>query len=298
MFPIQPLLSIVIPAYNAEKYIQETIESALSQTVSDYEIIIVNDGSVDRTEDVIQSYAHHPQIRLHGYRINRGAPHAYNHGILHSTGRYLTILDADDVLMPTYCERVIELIEREQADMGFANFYAIEGTKKLSTTLYGLPREPRYQFAFGGENGVFPANHELLRKMILQAVHISPRAVYKRSLFLDYGLEDHRLRISHDWLRQIKFVINGAKCVYVNEPLGYYRFHSEGNSQKNQIDNNVEIIKVLEIVLKEMRSLLSNEEVQIATMNMHYWRKGLMSVLANSDASMTQIISFLTEKRF
>jgi len=298
VFPIHPYLSIIIPVYNAEKYIEETIQSALGQTVSDYEILIVDDGSTDQTPTLIQKYANHPKIHSIGYKNNRGAPHAYNHGVLHSTAKYVTFLDADDLFFPEYCETVIAEIEAYHADLGFSNLYALDGREKLQTTLYGQPREPRYEFAFGGSLGNFPSSASQMRKMILQAVHISPRSIYKRSLFMDYGLEDHRLRISHDWLRNIRFILNGATCVYVDEPLGYYRFHSEGNSQKNGLDNAIEVIKVLEIVIAEMKGLLSEEEMQIATMNMRSWRKNVFTALASSDLKTSQLINLLIEKRF
>lgn len=295
---IFPQLSIVIPAYNAEKYIEETIESALTQTLADCEIVLVDDGSTDKTSEIIERYTAHPNVHAFGYGVNRGAPHAYNHGILHSRGRYVMFLDSDDVLLPEYAQCVIQDIEASGSDMGFSNLYALDGRNQTDKTLYGAPRYPAYEFAFGGSDRVFPRSSSELRKMILQAVHISPRAIYHRSLFRDFGLEDHRLRISHDWLRHIRFIINGARCTYLDRPLGYYRFHPEGNSQKNQLDNIVEVIKVLEIVLSEMTPLLSEEEKQIAQLNLRAWRKNIFGVLANSDLTTAQIINLLIEKRF
>ncbi len=291
-------MSIVIPAYNAEKYIEETIQSALSQTLDSFEVVIVNDGSTDRTEEIIQRYRDNERIKYYTYAYNRGAAHAYNYGVLHSSGEYLTFLDADDIYHPQYSEKVLDKMKTEHAHMGFADFYSIYGREKQSVRLYGSPREPRYNFIFGGEGMAFPTSHATLRKLIMQAIHVSPRAIYQRSLFLDYGLEDHRLKISHDWLRHIRFILNGAKCVFVDEPLGYYRFHEDGNSQKNQLQNMVEVVKVLEIVLGEMQSLLSEEEKQIATLNLRHWRKSLLTALATSDLRTIQIIGLLVENRF
>ena len=292
------LLSIIIPAYNAEKYIQETIESALSQTIDDYEIIIVNDGSTDKTNDIIVRYENIPNVVLKGYTYNRGAPHAYNHGLLHSQGKYVVFLDADDVFLPAYCKSVIELMENTGADIGYANLAVLEGTVRTGSTLYGIPRDPRFQNIFGGPDRSFPNDMNQLRRLVLQGVHISPRSIYKRSLFLDFGLEDHRLKITHDWLRHIKFMLYGAKCVFINEPLGYYRIHSEGNSQKDGLANYVENIKLMEIILYEHGALLSPDERNIVMQVLKQMRVMVFQLLADSTMTTLQIVEYLTDKKF
>jgi len=293
-----PLLSIIIPAYNAEKYIAETIESALAQTVTDYEIIIVNDGSTDQTQCIIDRYASDRRIRDCGYQYNRGAPHAYNHGVLQSRAPFITFLDSDDILLPSYCETVLHKMHAASADMGYANLYALNGTEKLATTLYGQPRDARFPGIFGGQSETFPTDPSILRKMVLQGVHISPRSIYKRELFLQYGLEDYRLKITHDWLRHVNFLLNGVICTFVDQPLGYYRFHPEGNSQKDPLANFMENIKVLEIVLYEKASLLSSEEQMIARKVLQQQRTSVLQTLADSGLTTSQIVQYLADKKF
>ncbi|MGL4503477.1 MAG: glycosyltransferase family 2 protein, partial [Planktothrix sp.] len=88
-------ISIVIPAYNAQETIQKTIESVLNQTVQDFEIIVVNDGSTDSTLDAV-SQIHDPRIRVFSYP-NSGAASTRNQGFKHSSGEYIAFLDADDL---------------------------------------------------------------------------------------------------------------------------------------------------------------------------------------------------------
>ncbi|WP_251554557.1 glycosyltransferase [Neobacillus muris] len=291
------LLSIIIPSYNAAKYIRETIESALVQTVENKEIIIVNDGSTDETLRIINEYSHIPEIKIFDNVINRGANYTYNYGLLQAKGKYVTFLDADDLYLPTYCSRVIDEIEENHADLGFANLFAMEGFQKLETTLYGVPRDPRFQGIFGGQFNRFPAAH-VLRKFVLQGVHISPRSIYKRELFLNFGLEDSRLKIAHDWLRHIRFMINNAKCVFVEEPLGYYRIHGEGNSQKSGLNNLVENLKVMEIVEKELYHLMDEEERAITHMMKKKFRTKLFMFLAESNLTNSEIVHFLLDNGF
>src|SRR5262245_20604446 len=92
----QPLVSVIIPCYNHAHYLGEAIESVLAQTVQDFEIIVVDDGSTDSTADVAARY---PRVR-YVRQNNQGLSAARNTGIKHGLGRFLVFLDADDLLLP------------------------------------------------------------------------------------------------------------------------------------------------------------------------------------------------------
>ncbi|HEY9625276.1 MAG TPA: glycosyltransferase [Crinalium sp.] len=97
-----PLISVIIPAYNAEKTIQETIESVLNQTLSDFEIIVINDGSQDKTLDILSTISD-PRLQVFSYP-NAGGAVSRNRGFKHSTGELIAFLDADDVWTPDKLE--------------------------------------------------------------------------------------------------------------------------------------------------------------------------------------------------
>jgi glycosyltransferase involved in cell wall biosynthesis len=92
-----PLISIIMPVYNGERYLSQAIESILDQTYKDFEIIAVDDGSTDHTPHIIESY---PKIRYF-FQTNSGPASAKNFGIKHARGEYFAFLDADDLWMPT-----------------------------------------------------------------------------------------------------------------------------------------------------------------------------------------------------
>jgi len=89
-----PKISVIIPAYNAERTLQETLESVQNQTLADIEIIIINDGSTDRTVDIAQNFAD-PRVKLFSYE-NGGVSVARNRGISHATGEFISFVDSDD----------------------------------------------------------------------------------------------------------------------------------------------------------------------------------------------------------
>jgi glycosyltransferase involved in cell wall biosynthesis len=107
-----PKISIIIPTYNAEQYVADAIQSALDQTVKPHEVIVINDGSTDRSLEVIKSF----DIKIID-QTNRGLSSARNSGIAMATGDYILPLDSDDMLLENALELVIAKIEETDADI-------------------------------------------------------------------------------------------------------------------------------------------------------------------------------------
>lgn len=124
-----PLFSIVLPAYNAEKYIGSTIESILQQTVDDWELIIVNDGSTDFTYQVCQEYSSKDtRIRVIS-KPNGGVSSARNRGIKEACGKYITFIDADDLPHANYLESL--KVSMGEAHMAIFPYLAVDSTEKV-----------------------------------------------------------------------------------------------------------------------------------------------------------------------
>jgi glycosyltransferase involved in cell wall biosynthesis len=107
-----PLVSVVIPAYNAERFLARAMRSALAQTYTNLELIVVDDGSTDGTAEVTRSFRD-PRVQYLS-QPNQGQGAARNHGIRVSAGRYVTFLDADDVYLPEKVQQQIEFFERQE----------------------------------------------------------------------------------------------------------------------------------------------------------------------------------------
>ena len=107
---LQPLISVVIPAYNAEQFLDETLESVLSQTYENWECIIVNDGSTDSTESVAKKWCEKDSRFRLTDKENGGPSSARNWGIKESKAEYIAFLDADDLYMPNFLEVCLETL--------------------------------------------------------------------------------------------------------------------------------------------------------------------------------------------
>ena len=111
--PKKNTVSIVIPAYNAEKYLEETVASALASTYPHLEIIIVNDGSTDNTQQIIERIvSRHPQIKAFQQK-NQGVSTARNLGISKAEGTYILPLDADDLIAEDYIEKAVDILDND-----------------------------------------------------------------------------------------------------------------------------------------------------------------------------------------
>lgn len=106
--------SIIIPVYNVEEYLNRCLKSILNQTYSNYEVIIVNDGSPDNSDNIIKSYEKEDK-RFKGYKkVNGGLSDARNYGLKYATGDYLIFIDADDYIENNYLEKVNDVLERNK----------------------------------------------------------------------------------------------------------------------------------------------------------------------------------------
>jgi glycosyltransferase involved in cell wall biosynthesis len=126
------LVSVIIPVYNAAKYLRDTINSVLDQTYNNFELILVNDGSTDDSERVIFEYID-PRIK-YLKKLNGGVSTARNMGIQNANGTYIAFLDADDVWLPNNLEKKVNLAESAGLDWVFSDMYEVN--EKLENRVY------------------------------------------------------------------------------------------------------------------------------------------------------------------
>lgn len=118
-------ISVIVPAYNAEKYLSVMIKSILEQTFRDFELILVNDGSIDRTPEIMAEFAaKDSRIKIINQK-NKKLPGARNAGMKIAAGKYLYFADADDILHPQLLEQLYQAAEKENADFACCDFITI-----------------------------------------------------------------------------------------------------------------------------------------------------------------------------
>lgn len=228
------LVSVIIPAFNAEKYILDAINSILSQTYQNYEIIVVNDGSTDNTEQIIKPYLNRI---IYLYQDNKGVAAARNTGIKASKGEYIAFLDSDDVWSP----------------------------EKLSIQVKFLNDHPDFDLVYGdygtfGENGVIDKNSPLTRKfprpdgyifqdLLLRCLIFTATVMLQKKVLEETGLFDEQFSIGEDydlWLR----IAEKHKIGYIPEVVAMYRQHQESATHKPSYPDKPWEIRVIEKALE------------------------------------------------
>ncbi|MBK8909688.1 MAG: glycosyltransferase [Rhodospirillales bacterium] len=123
----EPLVSIIIPCWNAEAFVGEAIDSALAQTYRNAEVIVIDDGSTDGSLEVIKSYG--DRIRWET-GPNRGAPAARNRGLALAAGAYVLFLDADDLLLPPAIQALFAALIEGRGDASYGNVQLVDADTK------------------------------------------------------------------------------------------------------------------------------------------------------------------------
>jgi glycosyltransferase involved in cell wall biosynthesis len=202
------LVSVIIPAYNIEKLIRQSVDSVLSQTYDDFELVVVDDGSTDNTGQILRSIKD-PRMTYH-YQPNSGLPSKpRNAGVRLSKGEYVAFLDHDDLWLPTKLERQMAIIDRDdQIGLISSNAFIMNDDQKTVIPLISGLKE-----GYLKDETFFPANQ------IIQST-----ALVKKSDFEAVGglnespdlkaIEDYDL-----WLR----LYAKYPCYYIDECLAYYR---------------------------------------------------------------------------
>ena len=209
-----PAVSVVMPVYNGEKYVAEAIESILEQTFSDFELIIVDDGSQDRTAAIIRSYAaRDDRIRCVMLEQNTGEAGARNRGLEQATGEYVTSSDSDDVSLPERLENQVDFLRANPAigAVGTEALYVDENLKPWG--VYGVA-ETRARIAYDLQMGPCIVGASIMmRREIVEAC----------------GGYDESLERSPD-IELVARLIPRTRLANLPEPLYLYRQH-EGQLQ-------------------------------------------------------------------
>ncbi len=130
----KPLVSVIMPVYNAEKYVGEAIESILNQTFTDFEFLIFNDGSTDNSSKIIKSYKD-DRIIFFDYKENFGYVKHLNDGIKLAKGEYIARMDADDISLPERFQKQYDFLEKNKDVVLCGTWYRVLGTDKEYHTL-------------------------------------------------------------------------------------------------------------------------------------------------------------------
>ena len=216
------LFSVLIPVYNAEKYIEKTVQSILKQTEQDFEIVIMDDSSTDSSADVCRALAAKYKDKIRFFeQENKGVLLARRDLATLSRGEYLVFVDADDLLVENALELLKNTIVNTKSDLVL---YDLQKRSKSGDELYTMPLENNRQFC--GDT-----KKEVLRMMVLtKYIYSMCQKAFKRECF-DFGADysEYRgMRIGEDAFQSYPIMDKAKKITYLKEPIYIYRKNSTG----------------------------------------------------------------------
>lgn len=211
------MVSVIIPVYNDEKYIRESIESVLNQDYESLEVIVVDDGSSDFTPKILQKF----NKRITYIRQeNRGTAAALNKGIQEANGQFIAWLSSDDLFLPKKIKHQVDrLIESPSLALVYTDWIMIDSHGEEVKVVH-CPRPPSERFVI-----------ELLKENFVNGSSV----IIRRECFEKVGYFDETLPIDSDgdmWFRMLK---NGCRFGHVPIPLIKYRWHSDNLSHRYKL---------------------------------------------------------------
>ena len=253
-----PEISVVIPLYNHEKYIQEAVYSVLEQTFSDFELIIINDGSNDGSEEAVKKIK--DERIKYFYQENKGAHNTINRGIKLAKGEYISILNSDDVYYPTRFEEYLTILEADHSISAlFSRIEFIDDQGNFIRFKKGaednwISHNP--ETSFKGEDNIIL---DLLAGNFLITTSI---LFCRKSVFQDIGLFQN-LKYAHDYEFFLRLCYH-FKIHIVDKPLFKYRIHSEntyGIENKAEADFEVGLVLSNFFLNYDLKKILPDNDI-------------------------------------
>jgi chondroitin synthase len=207
-----PKVSVYIPAYNAADYIEEAIESALNQTYTDLEVVVVNDGSTDPTGELLDSmYGTHPRVTVI-HQENGGISSASNAAIRNCKGEYILQLDSDDALLPEAAEMLVAVLEKNDVGFVYGDAYLTDSEGIAYGRAYSWSMYDRYK---------------LLEGMMIHHPRMFRKRDFNRISGFDTNLSN---AVDYDIFLKLAEVTDGY---HLQTPLYLYRQHNTNTSKLN-----------------------------------------------------------------
>lgn len=241
-----PVISVIMPVYNAEKYVYQAIDSILKQTYADFEFLIFNDGSTDASREIICSF-NDPRIRLMDSPVNTGYVKHLNEGLKQAKGHYIARMDADDIADTSRFLKQVQFLELHHDVVACGSWIEF----------------------FGSQEGVlqYPVEHvDILTQLLLFGNAMAHPAVMMRKSVLDenHFTYDASLEPAEDYALWYHLSKTG-KLHNLPEVLLKYRMHDQNESVVKREKQNLAVSRIRQTILSEQQ--LSFEDLMMCFLN-------------------------------
>ena len=266
---MKPLLTVVIPVYNVEKYLKRCVESVLVQGWHNYDILLVDDGSTDSSPQICDDYVKAYDFISVIHKENGGLSEARNTGILHAKGEYVYFPDSDDWLEPQTFTELAEVLESQEFELVSFNREFVKGEEDP------IVSDPLVTQVFGGKDAFV----QMLKHSYITG--FANDKIYKKSLFIDNNISFPKGKYYEDLGTNYKLFLSAKNVFATNQK--YYHYLIDNPDSITQSWNEQKFSDMFgfykDIFYSDfVRSQLNKEELQISQ---RYYVNGLIHILAS-----------------
>ena len=258
-------VSVIIPCYNCEKYIIRAVKSLEAQTYKNFEVIIINDGSTDSSDEVIKSYLKDTNLKYkYFHQENSGVSKSRNKGIDNASGKYITFLGADDVYHKEFLQSLVSLVESNDTDTAYCSY-----TRDISTII---------DESISIKDSIEILNHNDMMNSFMYRKGPCGffNYIYKKSIVNEYNIRfDENTRYGEDLEFTWKYLIHSKSTVFLDSSLyGYY------DNPKSAVNNvSWKITDVIHAIKRVEKYMDENNDSFVETFKSYMYDRTIWAVL-------------------
>lgn len=284
------LISIIVPIYNGEQYLRDCLESILKQKYHNFEVILVNDGSIDLSEAICREYVNRDDRFRYVQKEHGGASSARNYGLELVKGEYVTFIDADDWVEENYLELLHQSLKENNADISVSTYKKFD----VDTNLFYL-----HAFQINESNHVF-AQNELVEKLpqlerITESFEIIGGKLVKKSLLLGIRFNE-RTQLSENMEFWFKLYLLSNRIAFVNKEIYNFRLQ---DSEARKLYNAKNYVDDIRVRMDRIPLLVAKgHDTKPYLENLKNYLNGRIQYLEQNDEGQTTIARWIKEQLY
>ena len=276
-----PLVSVIVPVYNAAKFLPTCLNSIINQTYQNLEVIIINDGSTDNSPDIIEQY-NEKDNRIKAFtQKNQGLSGARNTGLSKATGDYVTFVDSDDKIEPTMIEKLLSALNEAESDIAVCSFKEIFKNKK--TTHFNKQDYPKTVYH------TEQALRAMLKEegfMVSATMKLFPINYFKNIKF-PLG------KLHEDVGTTYKLIMKASKVVFVPDELYIYVHHEKSIISGDFDDRKLDLISLTDQMCNDIDKKFPNLK-NVTNERRIRARFSILRQIPSNNPKAKQIVNYLT----
>lgn len=269
-------VSLIIPVYNTEEYLEECLSSAVNQTYDNMEIICINDGSTDRSGKIVNGFAKRYKRIMAIHQNNHGESYARNQGLKAATGDYIAFMDGDDWIEPQMYEILVNVLEKNNVDIVASSLYKDSDSESLlmknrlsvMSGKFDKQQLMRYIYRRDDYQGFAYMWNKLYRRELIYSQDNNPAILF-----------DENLVLGGDILWVANVLLKSSSAIYVDQAFYHYRQRSLSGCHTENISKRLDWLKAYEIVIDKFKKENISEDILI-------WVKRFMAYHSSNVAEM------------